>query len=424
MTRLKVITRDTAGRAARVEVSKDSGVKVGDIRLTPEGYLIAEDVPVSRTGIQEYSALELGLDASMKTIRLYRSPEEVFAPAAMASADRKPITYYHPEHGVDSSNWRQVACGHMEGPKQQGTEFMAVDRWIVNDRSAVEAIAFGTKEISLGYSFKLVMKAGTTPAGEAYDGLQTEIEINHGAIVYAGRCGAGCAVGDCACGSPRPNHDNHQEQTTMKINIGGIDIDIDDKVAQTVKSAHDTAVKTLTASVETATKRAADAEGALTAQGEAMKAAATAHKTALDAATAKILTPEQQAALVGELSAVAADAAKVLPEFDAKGKTAGAIRVEVLTSILAEDGALKGTISKILGGVEPAKATDVRVLAAFDTVVATAGTTDDGEHERELGDALAGDKKTGGAGKTQKLGGRALMIARSRGQVARDNARQ
>lgn len=211
----------------------------------------------------------------------------------------------------------------------------------------------------------------------------------------------------------------------MKINIGGIDIEIDDKVAQTVKSAHDNAVKTLTESVTSATKRATDAEGALVTQGEAMKKLGADHKTALDAEKAKQQTPEQITAMVSEISAVAADAVLVLPEFDAKGKTAGAIRIEVLTAVLAEDGAHKATVSKILGGVEPAKATDVRVLAAFDTVVATAGKADDGnEREREIADALIGAKKAGAAGKPQKLSGRALMVARSRGAVARDTQRQ
>lgn len=414
--RLRVITRDALGRAARVEIAKDDGIKVGDITITGLGFMIAENVPVARTGIQEYSALELGLDASMDTVRLYRPPEEVFSAASMATLHGKTVTFYHPEHGVDSSNWKAVAVGRVEKPAQDG-EFLKVGTFEVNDKSTVEAVAFGVKELSCGYSFTLDMTAGTTPAGKPYDGVQRNIEHNHVAIVYAGRCGAGCAIGDCACSaSPRPNNDNHTENT-MKIDIGGISIDIDDKVAQTVKSAHDTAVKTLTESATALTKRATDAEAALKDQGEAMKKLAADHKVALDAEKAKVLTPEQQAALVGELAAVAADAKTVLPEFDVKGKTAGAIRVEVLSAILAEDGALKATVSKILGGVEPAKAADVRVLAAFDTVVATGKPDVSDEDEREIADAITGDGKNKGGAKPQKLSGRALMVARSRGQV-------
>jgi hypothetical protein len=419
---LKVISRDCAGRANRVEVARDTGIKVGDIRITDLGYMIAEDVPVARIGVQEYSALELGLDASMKTVRLYRPPEEVFAPASMATLDRKPVTFYHPEHGVDSSNWKTEAVGRVEAPSQDG-DFLDVARFEVNDKSTVESVAFGVKEVSCGYSFTLDMTPGTTPAGEAYDGVQRNIEHNHVAIVYAGRCGAGCAIGDCGCSSPKPRNDN-TENTTMKINIGGIDIELDDKVAQTVKSAHDNAVKALTESAGAATKRATDAETALAAQGDAMKKLAADHKVALAAETAKILTPEQQAALVSEMTTVIADALSVLPEFDVKGKTAGAIRVEVLGAVLAEDGAMKGQLSKILGGVEPSKAGDARVLAAFDTVVALSGNRTDSGNDEEIVNAFTGDKKNGGAAKPQKLSGRALMIARSRGQVGRDTQRQ
>jgi uncharacterized protein len=414
-TLLKVITRDCGGRADRVQVTRDAGIKVGDVRLTAEGYMIAEDVPVARTGVQEYSALELGLDASMKTVRLYRPPEEVFAPASMATLDRKPITFYHPEHGVDSSNWKATAVGRVETPSQDG-DFLNVKVFEVNDQSTVEAVAFGVKEVSCGYSFTLDMKAGTTPTGEAYDGVQRNIEHNHVAIVYAGRCGAGCAIGDCACAtSPAPKTTN--KDNLMKITVSGIDLTLDDKDAAIVKKALDDG----TAAVSAATKRAADAETALAAQGEAMKKLATDHKLALDAEKAKQTTPEQLAALVSETAAVAADALTVLPEFVAKGKSPDAIRVEVLASVLAEDGVLKGQITKILGGVEPAKAGEARVLAAFDTVVALTGSRVDPEQEDEIISAFTGDKKTGSGGKPQKLSGRALMIARSRGAVDQAN---
>lgn len=422
-TRLKVITRDTAGRAERVELSKDDGIKVGDVRLTPEGYMVAENVRVARTGVQEYSALELGLDASMETVRLYRPPEEVFAEASMATADRKPTTYYHPEHGVDSSNWRQTAVGHVEGPKQDG-DFLAVDKFMVNDRSTVEAVAFGVKEVSCGYSFTLDMTAGTTPDGKAYDGVQRNIEHNHVAIVYAGRCGGGCAIGDCACQAHNaPNRTNQGDtpMATRTITLGKFTITLDEKDAAIVENH----VGDVVTARDAATKRATDAESALTAQGEAMKTAAAAHKTALDAAEAKVLKPEQIAAMVAELTTVTADAVSVLPEFDAKGKDAGAIRVEVLSALIAEDGQFKTLLKKMLGGAEPTKASDVLVRAAFDAVVALGGTAaDGGATEGDIADAIIGDKKNGTAGKTQKLSGRALMIARSRGQVARDNRAQ
>jgi hypothetical protein len=418
---LKVLARDTSGCATRVQVARDAGIKIGDVRITGQGYMIAEDVPVARTGVQEYSALELGLDASMKTVRLYRPPEEVFAAASMATLDRKPITFYHPENGVDSSNWTKEAKGRVETPSQDG-DFLDVKVFEVNDRTTVESVAFGVKEVSCGYSFTLDMTPGTTPAGEAYDGVQRNIEHNHVAIVYAGRCGAGCAIGDCACsGSPKPDRTNQGDtpMATRTITLGKFPITLDEKDALIVE-AH---VGDVAAAATAATKRATDAESALAAQGDAMKTLATDHAKAIAAEKAKQTTPEQLAALVSETATVTADALAVLPEFDAKGKSPAAIRVEVLSAVLAEDGALKAQVSKILGGVDPAKAGDARVMAAFDTVVALSGTKSDSGNEDEIVAAFTGDKKNGTGGK-QKLMGRALMIARSRGQVGKSTQAQ
>ena len=54
-------------------------------RLTQDGYLVAE-ANVARTGIQLYSAAELGMDGEPgKVVRVYRPPDEVFNKDAMAS---------------------------------------------------------------------------------------------------------------------------------------------------------------------------------------------------------------------------------------------------------------------------------------------------------------------------------------------------
>lgn len=84
--------------------------------VTEEGYLI---VPgnIARTGVQDYRAYELGLDADgmdpMKVIRLHRPPEEVFDAASMASFDGKPVVLGHPDEPVTSENWSGLAVGEV-----------------------------------------------------------------------------------------------------------------------------------------------------------------------------------------------------------------------------------------------------------------------------------------------------------------------
>ena len=84
-------------------------------RREPEGYLICLNVPVARTGTQEYLPSELGLawtDARM--IPVYRPEEEVFSPACIASFEGMPVTDDHPSapDGVNAENIRFLQKGH------------------------------------------------------------------------------------------------------------------------------------------------------------------------------------------------------------------------------------------------------------------------------------------------------------------------
>ena len=208
---------------------------------------------------------------------------------------------------------------------------------------------------------------------------------------------------------------------TRTLTLGKFKITLDEKDADIVE-AH---VEGVATARDAAVKRATDAEGALAAQGEAMKKLAADHKLALDAAESKAVKPEQVQALVTELSAVARDAGKLLPEFVTDGKSAMDIRIGVLSEVIAKDETLKVLATKLLRGSDPTKANDVLVTAAFDAVIAVGGGVSVGggrgtEYERIVKDALGGgdERRTT---TTQKLSGRALMIARSRGQVAQAN---
>ena len=65
---------------------------------TGEGFLICRNVPIARTGDQEYLGRELGLSGAdaEKVVIVHRPPEEVFSEAALASFEGKPTTDDHP----------------------------------------------------------------------------------------------------------------------------------------------------------------------------------------------------------------------------------------------------------------------------------------------------------------------------------------
>lgn len=148
---------------------------------TLEGYII--DAPViARTGIQWYKR-------DGKDVAEYRPPEEVFAPASLASFVGRPLTIDHPSFMVRSDNVRNVAVGTILGePWRDGQNLRA--RVVVHDKRAIDLIESGLKaELSVGYTVETEQVAGVTPEGAKYDAVQRNIRCNHLSIVTRGRAG-------------------------------------------------------------------------------------------------------------------------------------------------------------------------------------------------------------------------------------------
>ncbi len=155
---------------------------------TEEGYLICKNVPVARTGIQYYLGMEMG-DAKNPNKRypVYRLEDEVFADEALKSLESKPITDDHPGDSVGLQNYMYLAKGHARNVRRLGN-FVVADL-IVTDPNLIGKIKNKTKyQISLGYACNYE---------EHRDGYkQTNIRINHVAVVEAGRAGPKVAIKD------------------------------------------------------------------------------------------------------------------------------------------------------------------------------------------------------------------------------------
>ncbi|HXE93633.1 MAG TPA: DUF2213 domain-containing protein, partial [Gaiellaceae bacterium] len=162
-------------------------VTLGSAKKTREKFLVA-DATFSRTGCQDYTRRELGLDGDPnELITLYRPADEVFSPESLASLDGKPLTLRHPPEDVTADNWKQYAVGDATGVRRSGET--TVGKVTIRDAAAVRAYDNGTRELSVGYAFDLDMTPGTAPDGKSYQGVQRNIRGNHHAIVDEGRCG-------------------------------------------------------------------------------------------------------------------------------------------------------------------------------------------------------------------------------------------
>jgi hypothetical protein len=371
--------------------------------ITDEGYLYAPG-SIARIGVQTYKARELGMDGGDKPVRLYRPPEEVFAPDSITSFDAKPITIGHPPEDVNADNWRQRAVGDVRDVKADGGLMKAT--LIVRDKAAIRAVLDGKQELSNGYSFDLDLTPGKTADGLEYDGIQRNVRGNHVAIVDCARGGPALRIADHQTG------DGHMANRTIVID--GISLELEATQASLVEKIVGDAVKATKVAqdaVLAAEKRATDAETAQATAAAATAKLVTDHAAVVADLTNKILKPEQIEALAAERSKVVGDAARLVEGYKPEGKSVQAIRAEVLTSIIANDEALKPIATAMLGGLDPAKAPELILSAAFAGVaaarVADTGRTSAGDEA--MARALAGDSQ---AADSQKLTGRALMMYR------------
>lgn len=157
---------------------------------TPEGFLICHDVPIGRTGAQQYLPRELGL-AGDELITVYRIENEVFKPSAVASFEGKAITDNHPPKDVTPDNFNTYMKGTVQnvhrGNNEQADKLLA--DLIVYDANLIAEIEAGKREISCGYDCKYL----NNDDGSFY---QVDIIGNHVAVVDSGRAGPTVAIKD------------------------------------------------------------------------------------------------------------------------------------------------------------------------------------------------------------------------------------
>ena len=146
--------------------------------FTEEGYLVDEPV-VTRIGVFPYK----NKDGS--TRRELRKPEYVFEPESLASYEGKPVIITHQAGRVDTSNVSDETVGVMLTEGYQDGDDVRVKVVIHNVDEVKQS---GLRELSLGYDLVLLNEPGEWN-GQPYDFVQTEIRINHLALVRDARAG-------------------------------------------------------------------------------------------------------------------------------------------------------------------------------------------------------------------------------------------
>lgn len=182
-----------------------------NMTTTPEGYLICLNVPIARTGAQQYLRSELGLTDGDPSaiIDVLRADDEVFAQATLASFEGKPVTDDHPPVSVTTENIVAYDCGHAQNIRRgtgDESDLLIADLFITSPRLIAEIQQQGRREISCGYDCEYVQD----DEGRIF---QRSIRGNHIAVVPAGRAGRRVAIKDSQESEPTTTYEERGKKT-------------------------------------------------------------------------------------------------------------------------------------------------------------------------------------------------------------------
>ena len=154
---------------------------------TAEGFLICLATPIMRSGYYTYKVSEL--DKSLNDdseMEVYRPVSEVTDPATIASAEGATVTSNHPASFVTPDTHSWTGMGHAQnarvGSKDKDGNVQLVADLFIKDKSLIDAIERGVRDLSCGFVYNLVQLSNG-------DWAQTDLRVNHVAVCEEGRAG-------------------------------------------------------------------------------------------------------------------------------------------------------------------------------------------------------------------------------------------
>ena len=302
-------------------------VDISDTRLTAGGYLVAT-ARVARTGVQHYTGAQIDPDNALGVrdrarVAVYRSPESVFDASSLATYAHRPVTLNHPATFVTSDTWRDVAVGQTGEDVVRDGQFVRVPL-VLMDAAAIKAVNGGTRQLSMGYSAEIKLVDGVSPDGEPYDAIQTDLRMNHLAVCRVARGGPELVIGDSK---------GHPKMPNRTIVIDSIPVDMDAQAAAIVERA----LATMQAALAAAEKALADLTSASAAETDKADKALAAKDTEIANLKKAHVGDAELDALVEARATLVTRAKQLADSVTVQGKTATAIRREVVAKVRGED---------------------------------------------------------------------------------------
>lgn len=161
--------------------------------VTPEGFLVCQDVPMARIGDMLYGPEETPVHSAdgVSGVTIRREADEVFREDTILSMLGKDVTNDHPDALVSPSTWKEHSVGTvMSARRGEGVQAdLLIGDIMIKEPQAIQDVLNGKVEVSCGYDAEY---EETAPGV----GRQKNIIYNHLALVDKGRCGPRCSIGD------------------------------------------------------------------------------------------------------------------------------------------------------------------------------------------------------------------------------------
>ena len=307
------------------------------MRKTPEGFLVCQDVAITRVGELIYLPSEVPIQnkGSSGYVTVERTNDDVFDAETMQSFEGKPLTMGHPSEFVGPHNWGSLAMGSLHNVRPGTGEAagkLVTDILITRDDAikAVERKVNPLRQVSCGYDAEYI----EIGPGRA---RQTKIRGNHLALVPRGRAGPECAIFDSAPEEPKMTAKEKLLAFFTKA-IDGMPAALEEETDDGLNELVNPKLRDIAAA------KKKEAEMANKAKDEALAVA----KEATDALAAMKQTVDT---LTAELAALKAVPAKVTHD------AATIAAAEILAPGIAKDSAtLKADALKVAYGTEDGKA--------------------------------------------------------------------
>lgn len=191
------------------------------------GFLTIRDVPIATIGVFPYKLADGSVRMEAKL------PQELLSDSTVESANNKPVTDDHPPEMVTIDNTKKYMSGITSNNAHVKGNTLRVDM-VISDKDLINDISSGKEELSIGFRTEVKNIAGDFE-GEHYDSQQTNIQINHIAVVDRGRAGHSIRLTGDSASMLIQDKRTETKMDTEIVRLDGREITVNSKDASFVK---------------------------------------------------------------------------------------------------------------------------------------------------------------------------------------------